>query len=48
MNLLGTFRDIYLFYRDYSLTSKSFTMRTEQLTKCSEPLQMLRAMLGAC
>ena len=37
---------IYLFYRDDSLTSQSFTMRTEQLTKCSEPLQKLRSRLG--
>ena len=36
---------IYLFYRDDLLTS-SFTMRTKQLAKCSEPLQKLRARVG--
>ena len=36
----------YLFYRDDSLTSKGFTMRTEQLIKCFEPLQKLRVRLG--
>ena len=42
LNLLGTFRDLFV-YRDDSLTSKSFTMRAEQLTKCSVPFQKLRA-----
>ena len=37
---------IYLFALDDSLTSKRFTTRTEQLTKCCEPLQKLRLGLG--
>ena len=37
---------IYVLYRDDSLTSKGFTMLTEQLTKCLELLQKLRAMFG--
>ena len=39
---------IYLFVLDDSLTSKRFTTRTEELTKCYEPLQKLRVRLGAC
>ena len=39
---------IYLFVHDDSLTSLRFTTRTEQLTKCCEPLQKLRVMLGTC
>ena len=40
---------IYLFVLqvDDSLTSKRFTTRTEQLTKCREPLQKLRVSLCA-
>ena len=38
---------IYSFVLDDSMTSsKRFTMRAEQLTKCCEPLQRMR--LGAC
>ena len=37
---------IYLFVRDDTLSSKRFTTRTEQPTKCSEPLQKLRVTLG--
>ena len=37
---------IYLFVHDDSLTSKRFATRTEQLTKCYEPLQKMRVMLG--
>ena len=36
----------YLFVLDDSLTS--FTTRTEELTKCYEPLQKLRVRLGTC
>ena len=32
--------------RDDTLTNKRFTTGTEQLTKCCEPLQKLRVMLG--
>ena len=39
---------IYMFVLDDSLTSKRFTTRTEELTKCYEPLQKLRVRLGAC
>ena len=39
---------IYLFVHDDSLTSKRFTTRTKQLTKCYEPLQKLRERLGSC
>ena len=39
---------IYLFIHDDSLTSKRFTTRTEQLTKCCEPLQKMRVRLGTC
>ena len=39
---------IYLFVLDDSLTSKRFSMRTKELTKCYEPLQKLRVRLGAC
>ena len=38
---------IYLFVLDDSLTSYRFTTRTEELTKCYEPLQKLRVRLGA-
>ena len=34
---------IYMFVLD-----DSFTTRTEELTKCHEPLQKLRVRLGAC
>ena len=37
---------IYLFVLGDSLTS--FTTRTEELTKCYEPLQKLRVRLGTC
>ena len=37
---------VYLFVQDNSLTSKRFTTRTEQLTKCCEPLQKLNVRLG--
>ena len=33
---------------DYSLTSYRFTTRSEQLTKCCEPLQKLSVRLGTC
>ena len=39
---------IYFFVLDDSLTSWRFATRTEQLTKCCEPLQKLRARLGTC
>ena len=39
---------IYLFVLDNALTSYRFTTRNEQLTKCCEPLQKLRVMLGTC
>ena len=39
---------IYLFVPDDSLTSYRFTTRTEELTKCYEPLQKLRVRLGTC
>ena len=35
-----------LFYSADSLTSKSFTIRTKQLSTCSVPLRKLRARLG--
>ena len=38
---------IYLFVLDDSLT-KRFTTRTEEPTKCYEPLQRLRVRLGIC
>ena len=39
---------IYLFVLDDSLTSLRFITRTEELTKCYEPLQKLRVRLGPC
>ena len=39
---------INLFVLDDSLTSSSLTTRTEELTKCYEPLQKLRVRLGTC
>ena len=39
---------IYLFVLDDSLTSKRFTTRTEELTKCYEPLQKQRVRLWPC
>ena len=39
---------IYLFVLDDSLTSYRFTTRTEELTKCYEPLQKLRVRLWPC
>ena len=39
---------IYSFVLDDSLTSWRFTTRTEQLTKCCEPLQKMRVRLGPC
>ena len=39
---------IYLFVLGDSLTSERFTTRTEELTKCYEPLQKLRVRLGTC
>ena len=38
---------INLFVLDDSLTSQSSTTRTEQVTKCCEPLQKIRVRLGA-
>ena len=38
---------IYLFVLDDSLTSWRLT-RTEELTKCNEPLQKLRVRLWPC
>ena len=38
---------IYSFVLDDSLTSKRFTMGTEYLNKCCEPLR-IRVKLGAC
>ena len=35
-----------MFYRDGSLISQGFPMRTERLTKCFIPLNKLRARLG--
>ena len=39
---------IYLFVLDDPLTSQRFTTRTEDLTKCYEPLQKLRVRLWPC
>ena len=39
---------IYLFVLDDSLTSKRFTTRTEEITKCDEPLKKLRVRLCPC
>ena len=39
---------IYLFVLDDSFTSQRFTTRTEELTKCYEPLQKLRVRLRPC
>ena len=39
---------IYLFVLDDSFTSWRFTTRTEELTKCYEPLQRLRVGLRPC
>ena len=39
---------IYLFVLDEPLISYILTTRTEQLTKCCEPLQKLRVRLGTC
>ena len=39
---------IYLFVLGDSLTSKRFTTRTEELTKCYETLQKLRVRLRPC
>ena len=39
---------IYLFVLDSSLTSKRFTTRSEELTKCYEPLQKVRVRLFPC
>ena len=39
---------IYSFALDDSMTSKRFTTRNEQLTKCCEPLQKMRVRLGPC
>ena len=38
----------YLFVLDDSLTSKRFTTRTSQLTKCCESLQKMGVRLGPC
>ena len=38
---------IYLFVLEDSLTSSRFTTRTEQLTKCCEPMQKLRVRLSS-
>ena len=39
---------ISLFVLDDSLTSSRFTTRTEQLTKCCEPLHKMRVRLEVC
>ena len=39
---------MYLFVHDDSWTSYRFTTKTEQLTKCCEPLQKMRMTLGPC
>ena len=39
---------IYLFVLADSLTSYRFTTKTEELTKCYEPLQKLRVRLWPC
>ena len=39
---------VYLFARDGSLNELEIHKRTEQLTKCCEPLQKLRLTLGSC
>ena len=39
---------IYLSVLDDLLTSKRFTTRTEQLTKCCEPLKKMRVRLVPC
>ena len=39
---------IYLFVLDDPFTSWRFTTRTEELTKCYEPLQKLRVRLRPC
>ena len=39
---------IYLLVLDDPLTSLRFTTRTEELTKCYEPLQKLRVRLWPC
>ena len=39
---------IYLFVLDGSLTGWRFTVGTEGLTECYEPLQRLRVGLGSC
>ena len=39
---------IYLFVLDDSLTSWRFTLRTELLPECCEPLRKVRVRLGAC
>ena len=39
---------IYLFALDDLFTSYRFTTRTEELTKCYEPLQKLRVRLWPC
>ena len=39
---------IYLLVHDDSLTSLRFTTRTEQLTKCCDPLQKVWVRLGTC
>ena len=39
---------IYLFVLDDLLTSQRFNTRTEELTKCYEPLQKLRVRLWPC
>ena len=45
---IGVIIMIYSYVLDDSLTSKRFTTRTEQLTKCCEPLQKMRVRLGPC
>ena len=39
---------LHLFVVDDSLNSWIFTTRTEQVTKCCEPMQKMRVRLGAC
>ena len=39
---------MYSFVLEDSLTSYRFTTRTEQLTKCCEPLQKMRMRLEPC
>ena len=44
----GGYHDLCFIVLGDSLTSKRITTRTEQLTKCYEPLRKLRVRLGTC